>query len=54
MTEAMKDAGAGVIAVLVLMLLVFGPALWRAYRRKPCICPDARDCTCGGAWGGRR
>lgn len=37
-----------------LMCLLCLGALLRPGREATCICPDADDCTCGGAWGGRK
>lgn len=45
---------AGLLAVglsLIALALLFVLARPKG---KPCICDDADNCRCGGAWGGRR
>lgn len=41
---------------LALLGLVISLALLNLFAPtgKPCICEDSDNCTCGGAWGGRK
>lgn len=50
MRAALAVAAAFLIPAVVILFFA-----WLATRQGlPCICEDADDCTCGGAWGGRK
>lgn len=48
----LPELGLLAVGISLLALAVLFTVAWP--RGKPCICDDADNCTCGGAWGGRK
>jgi len=49
LTEALAVAA----IILAPVAILVGVTLWATRRQLPCICEDADECVCGGAWGKR-